>query len=469
MSLTTKQSAGDRRTMLWNELGGDPAALERIEAHGPPTVLPSVFDVTGFAADTVAIASLSIAELWAARTGREVPAVRIDRRAAAASFRFEALLRSLGWELPPVWDPVAGDYRTADGWVRLHTNYESHRRAAMSVLGTPPERDVVATAVRSWMGEDLEAAIVDAGGCAAVLRTEAEWRLHPAGIATAGEAPVRLGGPVPVHGGAVPDLAQAPEGRPLAGIRVLDLTRVIAGPVATRILAGYGALVLRVDPPGFQEVPALLPETTAGKRCAALDLKDPTDRRRFDALVANAHVVVGGLRPGALAGLGCDPASLRAINPSIITVTHDAYGWDGPWAQRRGFDSLVQMSTGIAAAGRAATGAGHPVPLPAQALDHGVGHLLAAAACRALVRLITTGATADARGSLAGAANAVLAAPTPGALSTAPPHWDDADTVAATTAFGSIRRVPLAGQIDDHEPTWTVEAGPLGRHDPIWS
>lgn len=447
---------------LWTDLSGSPDILDRVAFTGPGAVLPSIYDVTGFASAAVGAAALAVAELAASRTGGPVAAVTVDRLQASASFRFEGLLAPEGWELPPIWDPVAGDYETADGWIRLHTNYRHHLDAALAVLGTPADRDAVAREVARWKGDELEAAVVAAGGCAAAMRTTDEWAAHPAGQATAAERPVVIGAPVPISGGTGPDLALAAGSLPLAGIRVLDLTRVIAGPVATRYLAGYGADVLRIDPPGFEEVPALLPESTAGKRCAFLDLAEPTDRARFEALVAEAHVVVGGFRPGALAGLGYDPAGLRAVNPAAITVTHDAYGWTGPWAGRRGFDSLVQMSTGIAAAGAEAAGTDRPTPLPAQALDHGVGHLLAAAACRALTRLARDGVATDVRGSLVGASNVVKASSA--VAEAASVTIADASLEPGATAWGPLHRVPLAGRVDGIEPHWSVDAGPLGRH-----
>ena len=457
------------RSEMWRHLDGDPKVLGAVTVNGADDMLSFVFDVTGFATDTVALAALAIAELWSVRTGRPVPEASVERRETAASFRSEALLKPAGWELPPVWDPVAGDYRSADGWIRLHTNYESHRRAAMGVLGTEAVRDEVSTAVARWAGDDLESAIVDAGGCAAVMRTESEWEAHPAGQATIAEPPVRLRRVQSIGQASAPDLAMPGTEAPLAGIRVLDLTRVIAGPVATGLLAGYGAEVIRVDPPGFEEVPALLPITTAGKRCVALDLNLSTDRDRFMALVTQAHVVVGGLRPGALSGLGFDPESLREVNPSLITVSHDAYGWDGPWSGRRGFDSLVQMSTGIAAAGMTAAGADRPVPMPAQALDHGIGHLLAAGTCRALTRLVTARVPSDVRGSLVGASNCVRARPAPAQGATETARWNDGDVHTVTTEWGPVLVPPAATHIAGHEPAWIVEAGPLGRHQAAWS
>lgn len=453
---------------LWADLDGPPDLAAAVAIEGPAGVLPSTFDVTGFATAAVGAAACAVAELAAARSGRTGSAsVVVDRLAASASFRFEALIAPDGWELPPIWDPVAGDYEAADGWIRLHTNYRHHLLAALGVLGLDADdvdRAQVAAEVARWRADDLEAAIVAAGGCAAAMRTVDGWRRHPAGVASAGERPVVIGAPVPISGGTGPDLSTPAGSAALAGIRVLDLTRVIAGPVATRYLAAHGADVLRIDPPGFEEVAALLPEATAGKRCAALDLRTDEGRARFLHLVAQAHVLVTGLRPGAMAGLGLGTDELRASNPALITVAHDAYGWDGPWAGRRGFDSLVQMSTGIAAAGASAAGTDRPTPLPAQALDHGVGHLLAAGACRALTRLLATGATAEVRGSLVGAANVVLATPAP-ALEVAAPSIEGARTERVQTAWGPMRHAPIAGWVEGQPAVLARPAGPLGRDE----
>jgi len=451
-------------TQLWSDLGGPPGALDRLRVVGPGAVLPSVFDVTGFATATVAVAALAVAELGAVRSGAELPRVEVDRLAASASFAFERVLTPLGWELPPVWDVVAGDYETEDGWIKLHTNYRHHRDAVLRVLGVPAEREAVAAEVARWRGEELESAVIAADGCAAVMRTAGAWSAHPAGRATVEDRPVTFGPSIPIPGEVGSDLAQPQRSAPLAGLRVLDLTRVIAGPVATRYLAAYGADVLRIDPPGFEEVPALLPETTVGKRCAALDLQLPADRSVFDALVADAHVVVAGLRPGALGDLGYGPRQLRSINPRVITVSLDAYGWSGPWSGRRGFDSLVQMSTGIASAGAAEARTDRPTPLPVQALDHGLGHLLAAATCRAISRLVVDAVTADVRGSLVGASNVLKAM-----LSTTSRSRPSATVATASletgdTDWGLVRRAPLAGRIHGTSPSWPVSAGPLGRH-----
>ena len=448
---------------MWAAIGGEPSRREAVAVTGPDVVLPSLFDVTGLATATVAVANLAAAELLAARNQEPVRSVTVDRRAACAAFVCEHLFAPDGWKAPPIWDAIAGDYRTADGWIKLHTNYRSHRTAALGVLDiAEPDRDAVAATVAGWQGDALEHAVVSAGGCAAVLRTADAWAAHPHGAATTHEPPVAIR----VAPGTTARRL-GPARRPFAGVRVLDLTRVIAGPVATRFLAAHGADVLRIDPPGFEEVPALLPETTAGKRCASLDLQAEPDRARFDDLVAHSDVIVHGLRPGALAALGFDERDLRARNPGAVLATLDAYGWTGPWATRRGFDSLVQMSCGIAAA---PTAGAEPAPLPAQALDHGTGYLLAAAVARALAHRHHHGRGATIEASLLGTAGVLMRSAINRQDENVPaPMWDDRDTERRSTAWGPARAVPIPGSIDGVPAILDREPGPLGRLEPTFA
>jgi crotonobetainyl-CoA:carnitine CoA-transferase CaiB-like acyl-CoA transferase len=444
-------------------LAGEPPIGGDLDVTGTRHVLPSVFDVTGVATAAIGAAAAAVAELVAARTGGPPPPARVNTRQACVAFLSERAFTPIGWERVAFLDPVSGDYETADGWIRLHTNYVAHRRAALRALGLPDDatRDAVAAAARWAAGDELEQAVVDAGGAAAAMRTTEAWRCHEHGAATAAEPPLRV-----VAAAAAPDprwAGPAPD-RPLAGVRVLDLTRVIAGPVCTKVLAAFGADVLRIDPPGFEEVPALLPETTVGKRCAALDLTADEGCHHFGELVEQADVVVHGLRPGAMEGLGLGTAALRRRNPGIVTARLDAYGWSGPWTARRGFDSLVQMSVGIAAAGAAAAGVDRPHPLPAQALDHATGYLLATAVIRGLTRRLTTGVPVDVTASLLGTANLVLGQPVPDGLALDPPSFETADTIDVRTEWGPARAVPCPVAVDGWPPRWDVEAGPLGRH-----
>lgn len=462
----TLRSTGDDATVhamiseLWAALGGSPEASGCVEIVGRGS-LPSVFAVSDFATASVATAGLALAEWSGARSGR-MPSVTVDRRLASLWFGFS--IAPQGWALPPAWDPVAGDYAAADGWIRLHTNAPHHRAAALKVLGTAAERDAVAAAVARWRGDALEAAIVAEGGCAAVMRSMRDWAEHPQGRAVLAEPLMRM---------EPGDAAQAFSGefdpsRPLRGIRVLDLTRVLAGPVATRFLAGFGADVLRIDPPAWEE-PGVVPDVTPGKRCARLDLKDKAGRERFKALLSQADVLVHGYRPDALEARGLGADDRAGLRPGLIDVSHDAYGWTGPWANRRGFDSLVQMSSGIAEAGMRQAGSDRPVPLPVQALDHGTGYLLAAAALRGLTLRRTEGTGSRWRTSLARVGGFLAAqpqGPVADPIGKAEPR--DYAQEQELTHWGPALRLSPPLMLDGAAMRWERPAGELGRSQPAW-
>ncbi|MGY2047911.1 CoA transferase [Methylobacterium sp. JK268] len=446
---------------ILGDLGLPADAAGRLHVEGAER-LPSAFPVTALAAAAIGAAGLAVTDL--AAEGSAGPAVRVSRR--LASRWFGQSLQPLGWTLPPAWDPVAGDYRSANGWIRLHTNAPHHRAAALAVLGCAPDRGAVAAAVAGWPADALETAVVEAGGCAAAMRAAEAWSRHPQGRAAAGEPLIA----VTPGGDAASAWRPSPE-RPLAGVRVLDLTRILAGPVATRFLAGFGADVLRIDPPDWEEE-SLAPEVTLGKRCARLDLRAGADRATFERLLAGADILVHGYRAGALDALGYGEGARRAIRPGLIDVALDAYGWSGPWRERRGFDSLVQMSSGIAAAGMRWRGAEVPVPLPVQALDHATGYLMAAAAVRALARRLRHGEASSARLSLARTAALLLAgrdADPPQGGGWAPgTEAGDEDPAIEATEWGPARRLrpPLA--IDGVPMRWERPAGRLGSRPAAW-
>lgn len=441
-----------------------------ISGHG---ALPCAFPYTDFATAAIGAATFAVAGLTTGAAGNygltgraALPQVTVDRR--LASFWFQTSLRAQGWSSPPMWDPVAGDYRTADGWIRLHTNAPHHRAAALRVLGVEADRDAVTRTVATWQADTLEAAIVAEGGCAAAMRTLDAWDEHPQGLAVADE---------PLLQWETFDAGSARRGttwqpmreRPLSGIRVLDLTRILAGPTATRCLAGFGAQVLRIDPPGWDE-PGTVPEVVLGKRCARLDLKHPEGRKALEALLCDADIVVHGYRPDALERLGLGAARRRELNPSLIDVSLDAYGWTGPWHARRGFDSLLQMSAGIAEAGMRATGAQRPVPLPGQGLDYATGYLMAAAAVHALKLRQSQGVGTTVRASLARTARLLVShrtsnpAPAPLASETS----GDLSARIEDTSWGPVRRVATPMSIAGTPVDWALPALALGTATPQW-
>ena len=374
--------------MAWAALGGDPALVSRISTVARPGALEARLPVRELARACVGACALAAAELGARRAGlAEVPGVRVDDGAVATAFVSERHLLIDG-RAPVSFAPLSRFWRTADGWVRTHANYPHHRARLLGALKLPGDASVedVAEVLAERPALEVEDTVYGAGGLAVALRTAEEWASHPQGAAVAGWPLVereRLGS---ARARVLPPLDGAPL-LPAAGLRVLDLTRVIAGPVATRTLALLGTDVLRVDAPQLPEDPDAHADTGFGKRSTRLDLGTAADRRAFEELLARADVVVTGYRPGALDRFGLSPETLVDRRPGLIVAQLSAWGAYGPWGDRRGFDSLVQVATGIAAiegVGGTEGSPEQPGALPAQALDHGTGYLLAGAVLRAL-------------------------------------------------------------------------------------
>ena len=444
----------------WDALGG-PAELVDHVAFTQPGALDCHFAVADLAAGLMGAAGLAVAEL-VAELGGPSPEVTVHRARAIAWFH--TAIEPEGWAIPPFWHPVCADYRAADGWIRLHTNIPSHARAVLQVLDVPSDPARVAAAVGRWTADDLEAAVLAAGGAAARLRSRAEWLAHEQGRAVGGQELAAHSertrtGPVRTPAGG---------DRPLGGIRVLDLTRGVAGPVASRCLAAFGADVLRIDPVEWEE-PAVVPDVALGKRRGRIDLRAERGRAALRALVRQADVVVHGYRPGALAWLALADEDQEFVPPGLVDVTLNAYGWAGPWVGRRGFDSLVQMSCGMAEEAMRAAGSDTPVHLPMQALDQGTGYLMAAAAVRALTERARTGRGRRVHCSLARTAEVLLEGPRrpdDGRL-------DDRQSLFAAgevvpTHWGAARRLPMPIEVAGSPMRWDVPAGPLGSHSPTW-
>nr|WBO77152.1 CoA transferase [Streptomyces sp. SBE_14.2] len=347
--------------------------------------LPARLPARELARACVRACALAGAELGAVRAGlREVPEVLVDDGAVATAFVSERHLLING-RAPVTFAPLSRFWRTADGWVRTHANYPHHRERLLSALGVPAEGVERALAERS--AHEVEEAVYAAGGLAVAVRTPEEWAAHPQAAEVARRPLVERERLDTARARALPPLPPPPAPLlPAAGVRVLDLTRVLAGPVATRTLALLGADVLRVDPPGIPELPDQHADTGFGKRSATLDLT--RDRAAFEELLREADVVVTGYRPGALDRFGLGPEALVERRPGLIVGQLSAWGAYGPWGGRRGFDSLVQAATGVSLLEGSPE---QPGALPAQALDHGTGYLLAAEILRALTERLTEG------------------------------------------------------------------------------
>jgi crotonobetainyl-CoA:carnitine CoA-transferase CaiB-like acyl-CoA transferase len=445
----------------WSALGEDPGGLRRIQPGGEPA-LKSTLNVPGLARDAVAVASAAAA-LWAdrlfPRSSGSQRTVRLDADRVLTAFTSERHLVVDG-VTPDAWAPLSGFWEAADGWVRTHANYPHHRTRLLAALNLPPDAgpDAFAARVRSTAARQIEARTYAAGGIAVAVRDPdpglADWGGNP-------EAPpltrTVLGpGPARFHGS-----AEASASAPLAGLRVLDLTRVIAGPVATRTLALLGADVLRVDSPAIPEMPWQHLDTGAGKRSTLLDLSVSADRHTFRGLLDGAHVVVGGYRPGALERFGLEPAALARDHPGLVLARLSAWGGTGPWAGRRGFDSIVQAVTGIAVL-ESADGS-RPGALPAQALDHSAGYLLAGAVLSTLRLQQEAGGTWLVETSLADVAAGLLRDPRPhrAAGTPGPPTTETTPDGRLTTALPAL-------SYEDGPTGWPSPARPWGADPPRW-
>jgi hypothetical protein len=436
-------------------------ALSQLSVKGTAQ-LASEFPVTDFAVAAIGAAGMALAELINVLFKHQ-PQVVVDRKLASLWFGWS--IQPIGWQMPAAWDSIAGDYKTQDGWIRLHTNAPLHKAAALRVLQCADDRAAVAEEVATWSGEALETAIVEQKGCAAVMHSLGEWQAHPQGKSVAAEPLIAWSS----SEAAFPASTWRPnQQQPMAGLKVLDLTRILAGPIATRSLAGYGAEVLRLDPPGWDE-PSVAPEVTLGKRCARLDLKSPTGRATFERLLAEADVLVHGYRPDALSRLGYGEAERRRINPRLIDVSLNAYGWSGPWAGRRGFDSLVQMSSGIAHYGMEGAQSNRPKPLPVQALDHATGYLMAAAVIRALLWRVTDHRASVARLSLARVAHSLVELPrVPMAAKDLQTRHDDFSSEIEETPWGPANRYQSPLLVDGLPLVWHRAASQLGSAEAEW-
>jgi crotonobetainyl-CoA:carnitine CoA-transferase CaiB-like acyl-CoA transferase len=449
---------------LWRLAGLPAQALGFAELTGGEPVFASSFAVATAAQSTIAAAALAACELGHQR-GTSRQKVSVDMTHAA--------VECLAWfaidgRVPEPWDKFSGLYRAADGWVRVHANFRHHRDGVLRLLGLDPanaERKDAEAAMPAWRALDFEQAAADHGLVATALRSFARWDATPQGQAVA-RRPLfdieRLGEAAPLP---LPPLGA--DQRPLEGVRVLDLTRILAGPVGGRALAAYGADVMLVSAPHLPNIEAIA-DTSRGKRSCHIDLRAAAGRTALDALLAQAHVFVQGYRPGGLQALGYGAEDVARKRPGIVYVSLSAYGSEGPWAPRRGFDSLVQTAMGFNHAEGEAAGDGKPRPLPMQILDQATGYLIAFGAAAALRRQQREGGSWHVRVSLArtghwlrglGRINDGLAAQAP-----------DVEPYLETSAsgFGELRAVKHSARLGRTPAAWTRPSVPPGYSPPHW-
>ncbi|MBL8310142.1 MAG: CoA transferase [Burkholderiales bacterium] len=449
---------------LWSLAGLPPAALEGVTLTGAEPVLPSSFAVGTAAQTSIAAGALAAVELGHLR-GQSRQRVSVDT--VHASLECSAWF-ALDGKTPNVWDAFSGLYHTADGWVRVHANFAHHRDGALRLLGLTPgvaTRADAEAALQRWRAVEFEDAAARRGLVAAACRSFAEWDAHPQAAALAtlplitwtriGDAP-----PLPLPALAAVD-------RPLTGVRVLDLTRILAGPVCGRMLAAYGADVMLVNSPNLPNIESIA-DTSRGKRSAHVDLRTDAGRQTLRQLLADSHVFVQGYRPGGLAALGFDPDTIASLRPGIVQVSLSAYGGVGPWGARRGFDSLVQTATGFNHAEAGAAGSRDPKALPVQILDFATGHLMAFATIVALRRQALEGGSWAVHLSLAQTAAWLRSlGRVDNGFAVARP---DVALYAETTdsGFGRLTAVRHSAIFERTPARWVRPSMPPGSHAPQW-
>jgi len=450
---------------LWDLAAGEPAALDRVTLTGADPILPTDFKIGTAASAVIAATGLAATEIWRLRTGRG-QSVSVDLRAAVAAFRSERYLRAESQPDIHRRDPIFGFYQAGDGrWIQIHSNMPHHREGALRLLGCEGTRESVEDAVAKWTAGDLENAFAAAGLPTGMVRSRAEWHAHPQGTAVGalplleiqkiGDAP-----PEPAGSGA----------RALSGVRVLDLTRVIAGPVGGRTLAAYGADVLLVSAPHLPNLPGLVIDTGLGKLSASLDLRQPGAAETLRGLVRDADVFCQSYRPGALARLGLAPEELAKLRPGIVCVTLSAFGHTGPWRERRGFETIIQSVSGMAHEHGFAVGADGPHHLPAQVVDHGTGYLAAFGALIALARRAREGGSYLVRVSLAQTGRWVDALGRVDGSRTQDLSLEAVQDLIADmdTPFGRLRHVQPAARLSETPAFWSRPTVPLGTHAAAW-
>lgn len=459
------------RTIL--PIAGWPEELARaVEITGQADpILPTPFRLGETSSATLAAVGLAVTDLWELRTGRRQE-IAIDTRQATASLRSGRYLKLDGATVPSAFDPLMGNYPAKDGrWSYLHCNFPHHRAAALKALGVPEDYEAVRKAVARWDALELEEAIIAANGAGGMVRTMKEWAQHPQAAAVASLPLMEL-----IKIGDSPPEPLPHGDRPLSGIRVLDLTRVIAGPACARTLAEHGADVLKIGAAHLPNLGRQEYDTGHGKLSAYLDLREEKDKEILRGLVRQADIFSQGYRPGTLANRGFSPEALARMRPGIIAVTLSAFGHAGPWASRRGFDTVIQTVSGITSRQGEVFPGERPGPqfYPVSAIDFLTGYLMAfgamvALACRAreggswLVRtsLAQVGRWLVGRGEVPEAhLKDVRKEFTPGELE----RW----SMTSETPVGRLQHLAPALRLSETPPYWARTMVPLGYNEAAW-
>ncbi|GAA5862513.1 hypothetical protein JCM8547_002089 [Rhodosporidiobolus lusitaniae] len=473
--------AADTVSWIWEGVGLNQEETNAVVLvnSGTEAGTPSTFKIAHLAQASIALSTLVAASFQAARLDEPIRKVRVDQRHAVVEFKSERFNTLDGCPPPSPWGPVGGLHKTSDGYVRVHDSFPNHGHGAAALLGAEFTRASLAEKLLAWKKIDFEEAAVKAGLACYALRSEDEWNAHPQSSAIdTFPLSVSFVSNSPTPAPETSRLASIPRSlvirKPLAGVRVLEFSRVIAAPLAGKTLALHGADVLWVTAPHLPDLPSLDREFSRGKRSIQLDLRQDSDQLKLKELVAAADVVLQSYRPGALATKGLSLNDVAACNPSVVYATLSAFGSNGPWAERRGFDSLVQTVSGMNTEEAAAEGKGEPARVtPSQALDHAGGYLLAFGVLAALRKRLDKPGVYEVETSLA---QAMVLLRQLGRLPAS--TLDEYDPVTADevrdlmqegdSQLGKMAFIRHSGVIEGADGVWDELPRPLGSDKAEW-
>ena len=450
---------------IWSLMHLPAEALAHAKLPGREPVLPSSFAVDVAAQASIAAAALAACELGFER-GQPRRDVTVEPLHAAAECM---AFYSIDGRVPPMWDAMSGNFRCKDGWVRVHANFPQHRDGALLLLGLDPAtatRDDLASAASTWECRKLEQLAAEQGLLIAAARRFDEWDAHPAGQSIARQPLMtleRIGDAAPRRHSTL-----QPGQLPLQGIRVIDATRILAGPSCGRALATYGADVMLVNSPGLPNI-EMIATTSRGKLSAHADLRTEAGRTAMRGLSESCDVFLQSYRPGAMESLGFGPSELAKNHPGIVYASLSAYGEQGEWGQRKGFDSLVQTTMGFALEEAQAAGSSEPKALPVQIFDWATGFLMAFGSAAALVHQCREGGSWHLRVSLAQTAHWLRSlGRVEGGLAIPQPKQDASLLEETTSGFGKLIAVKHSARMANTKEVPLRPSMPPGSHPPVW-
>lgn len=375
-------------------VAGLPAeAASNVHITGADPVVRTGIKAAETGAAAIAASGMAAAWLWFLKRDQRQH-VSVDVAAATAAMQSYKFMKVDGRPPGAVMDVLTNAYQLKDGrWIYLHCNFPNLAERNCLALGAQPTPESMAQRAAQFDGLALEEALFAAGGVGALVRSEEEWRASPQGIAAAAEPVLEI-----MRIGDAPVQPLPPGDRPLSGVRVLDLTRVLAGPTCAKNLAEHGADVLRISRPDLAESGVLDFDTGVGKLSAHVDMRDSAQMAEMRELVRGCDVFSQAYRPGTLDARGLSPEVAAALRPGIVYVSLNAWGFKGPWRERRGYDTVVQAANGLAWNGAHE----RPAFTPVAQQDYVAGYMMAFGAMAALARRATEGGSWLVRVSLAG-------------------------------------------------------------------